>query len=103
MSVQVNEQETTVSMYRDSDEAEIYTSDTTVMTKLDRKVKEHPDEWKCVRVETMGAGAEVVDKWYSCPKKLISFRSMITQGKAGNPEALLKWRESQKAAEKDTL
>lgn len=104
MSVQLNEQETIVSMYRDSDEAEVYTSDTTVITKLDRKVKEFPDVWKCIRVETMGNGAEVVGKWYRCPKKMISFRNTIIQGKAcGNTEALMKWRESQKASEKDAL
>lgn len=36
MSVAMNEQETVIHFGRDSEECEIYTSDTTVMTKLDK-------------------------------------------------------------------
>ena len=104
MSVMIEEQETTISIYRDSDTAEIYTSDSTMIAKLDKRVRENPDVWKCVRVETMGGGAEVVAKWYECPKRLISFRSTITHNnRPGNGDALRMWRESQKAEEKDTL
>ena len=37
MSIPVNEQETTVSFCRSDNYAVIYTSDSTVMTKLDKK------------------------------------------------------------------
>ena len=104
MGVMIEEQETTISIYRDSDTAEIYTSDSTMMTKLDKRVRENPDSWKCVRVETMGGGAEVVAKWYECPKRLISFRSAIVHREnAGNGDALKRWREAQKAETQDTL
>ncbi len=38
MGLQITEQETTVNIYRDSDTIRIYTSDTTMMTKLDKLV-----------------------------------------------------------------
>lgn len=104
MSVMIEEQETTISIYRDSDVAEIYTSDSTMMTKLDKRVRENPDAWHCVRVDTVGGGAEVVGKWYTCPKRLISFRSaFMHRENAGNGAALKEWREKQKAEAKDTL
>ena len=104
MSVMIEEQETTISIYRDGETAEIYTSDSTMMTKLDKRVRENPEAWKCVRVETIGDGAEIVAKWYECPKRLISFRSAIMHREnAGNGAALKEWREKQKAEAKDTL
>lgn len=104
MSVMIEEQETTISIYRDRDIAEIYTSDSTMMTKLDKRVRENPDAWTCARVDTIGGGAEVVGKWYECPKKLISFRSAILHtNRPGNGDALKRWREAQRAGIKDTL
>lgn len=104
MGVMIEEQETTISIYRDGETAEIYTSDSTMMTKLDKRVRENPESWRCVRVETMGDGAEIVAKWYECPKRLISFRSAILHtNRPGNGEALKRWREAQKGADEDTL
>lgn len=49
MSVAMNEQETVIRFGRDSEECEIYTSDTTVMTKLDKLASKNNDKaplWK---------------------------------------------------------
>ena len=72
MSIAIEEQETVINFRRDSKYADIWTSDTTVMTKLDRKVKDQ-EEWKCVSVEHLQDGT-LAAKSYTCPKKLVSFR-----------------------------
>ena len=72
MNVPVEEQETVVNYNRSGQYAEVYTSDSTVMTKLDKRVKESGD-WKLVRTEKFQDG-NVAAKVYRCPKKLVSFR-----------------------------
>ena len=47
MSVSLYEQETTISFRRVDDFATVWTSDTTVMTKLDRMCRESPENYKC--------------------------------------------------------
>ena len=73
MSVSIAEQETTVSWYRDEDTATVYTSDRTVMTKLDKLAYDSASPWICYKQDYIGD--DVVAKWYKAPKSLISFRS----------------------------
>lgn len=47
-SVPVYEQETHISYMRDEQFATVYTSDTTQMTKFDKRCKDFPDMWTCV-------------------------------------------------------
>lgn len=47
-SVPVYEQETHISYMRDEEFAKVYTSDTTQMTKFDKRCKDFPDMWTCV-------------------------------------------------------
>ena len=47
-SVPVYEQETHISYMRDEQFAKVYTSDTTQMTKFDKRCKDFPDMWTCV-------------------------------------------------------
>lgn len=47
-SVPVYEQETHISYMRDEQFAKVYTSDTTQMTKFDKRCKDFPDMWMCV-------------------------------------------------------
>lgn len=47
-SVPVYEQETHISYMRDEEFAKVYTSDTTQMTKFDKRCKNFPDMWTCV-------------------------------------------------------
>lgn len=75
MSVSLNEQETTVNFYRDSDICTIYTSDTTIMTKLDKLVEnEKAVCWKLKEIHRLPTG-ELVGKTYETNKRLISFRT----------------------------
>lgn len=65
MSIPTNEQETVIQISRDGDVATIYTSDSTMMTKM-RKI------YPCHR-QHVNRG-EVVAEEYRVPKPLISFR-----------------------------
>lgn len=47
-SVPIFEQETHISYMRDEKFAKVYTSDTTQMTKFDKRCRDFPDMWKCV-------------------------------------------------------
>lgn len=63
MSVAMNEQETVIRFGRDSEECEIYTSDTTVMTKLDKLASKNNDKaplWKLKEEHRTKATHELV-------------------------------------------
>lgn len=77
MGIPVTEQETTVSFNRGSDTASIWTSDSTVMTKLDKLVESSPECWQLTRTDTVGK--DLVGKEYTAKKRLISFRSKFTE------------------------
>lgn len=66
------EQETIVRIARDEENAIVYTSDTTMMTRLDKLV-ETSGEWFVTKVRNFKDGT-IADKTYECPKRLISFR-----------------------------
>ena len=71
MSVPIFEQETVIQFSRDSKEAKIWTSDTTMMTKLDNICAES----SAYRVLSVGrADGDVVNKEYVTDKALISLR-----------------------------
>lgn len=74
-SVSYEEQETTISFGRDKDGAEIWTSDRTVMTKLDKLCEESPEYWKCKKVEYFLDGSLANKVYTVTDKALISFRS----------------------------
>ena len=69
----LEEQETVINFSRLDETASVYTSDGTVMTKLDRMVKNNPDDFKLERVEK--CQGDIVAKVYRCPVGFISFRS----------------------------
>lgn len=78
MGLNISEQETTVSFVRDSDICIVYTSDTTVMTKLDKLVEsDNSPHWK-LKEEHKLLNGELIGKTYETHKRLISFRSNIT-------------------------
>lgn len=47
-SVSISEQETNILFMRDKDYAEIYTSDSTQMTRLDKLCKKNPDMYSLI-------------------------------------------------------
>lgn len=80
MSVSLQEQETVINFYRDSDLASVYTSDRTVMTRLDKLAESDAyPEWKLIKVNRSMEDKEIVSKVYETKKKLISFRANIIQ------------------------
>ena len=78
MGALLYEQETTINFMRDSGQAVIYTSDTTVITRLD-KLAENKDapHWK-LKEEHYSQDGELVAKTYVTAKRLISFRADFT-------------------------
>lgn len=93
------EQETIVRITRDEENAVVYTSDLTMMTKLDKLV-ETSGEWYLVKSTNFKDGT-IADKTYECPKQMISFRSVMPKGrpmteeqKAALAEGRRAWREN---------
>lgn len=73
-----DEVETIVTFSKLENEAIIYTTDNTVLTKLKKQIKSNPDEWKIIRISTHGSGKnseELQSIEISCPKKYVSFKS----------------------------
>lgn len=75
MGLTLREQETTITFYRDSDVCKVYTSDSTVMTKLDKLAKKAKAPcWKLKEEHRLQSG-ELAGKTYETHKDLITFRS----------------------------
>ncbi len=74
MGLPIEEQETVINFSRDEERATIYTSDSTMMTKLNKLVSADGTEWKLDEVIKDRHGEEVARN-YSCPKKLLSYRA----------------------------
>lgn len=68
-SVSISEQETNILYTRDRDYAEIYTSDSTQMTRLDKLCNKNPDMYSLIADTGRGKTYRVEDK------TLISFRA----------------------------
>jgi hypothetical protein len=76
MYVSIDEQDTVIQFSRDSDTCTVWTSDSTVMCKLDKLVNaENSAEWKIIKVDTIDG--ELFAKKYEANKRLISFRSCL--------------------------
>lgn len=97
----LDEMETIITISRRDNTATICSTDPVVMNKLDKLVDKSED-WDMYHTETIDG--EVVEKFYHCPKNLISFRSkkseppkLSAEQQKKGAEALRQWRESQKA------
>ena len=78
MGLNISEQETSVSFTRDSDICIVYTTDSTVMTKLDKlATNDKSPHWKLKEEHRLQNG-ELIGKTYETHKRLISFRSNIS-------------------------
>jgi hypothetical protein len=74
MSIPTDEQETVIQFSRNSDTCTVWTSDSTVMTKLDKLVNaENSTEWSVTKTDTIDG--ELFAKEYTANKRLLSFRS----------------------------
>ena len=98
MGTMVTEQETVINFSRDSSEATVYTSDSTVMTKLDKLADSENANapfWKVIKEHRVDG--EIVAKTYVTNKRLISFRAGIKELTEDQKEAAAKrMREWQK-------
>ena len=75
MGVSLEEQETVIQFNRTDEHATVYTSDSTMMTKLDRLCKSSPKFYKKTREEKDREG-HIVGKCYSVANKsLVSLRT----------------------------
>ena len=75
LSIPLNEQETTISFSRDSEQVDIWTNDRTMITKLDKLCKSSPAMYRCKHVGYSTREHEVMDKQYVCSdKSLLSFK-----------------------------
>lgn len=88
MSTAINEQETTINFAREDGYATIWTSDRTVMTKLDILVREAPENWR-LQEEAYDKFGDLISKTYRVQdKRLISFRRARTVFSEERKEAL---------------
>lgn len=82
MGVSIPEQETVIRFGRDSDICEIYTSDSTIITKLDKLADPENDKaplWKVKEEHRTQSTHELVGKTYITNKRLISYRAGIIE------------------------
>jgi len=102
MSVSTMEQETVINYGRNDEWASVYTSDSTVMTKLDKFANDadNPD-WNLESEQTLEG--KVVSKTYTCKKRLISFRSKKVQREMTEEQKLAQGERLRAAMEKKRL
>ena len=82
MRTPINEQETTITWYRDDDTAKIYTSDYMMMTRYDKNVSS--GDWELLRVDT--CEGDIVAKTYLAPKELVYGRKKKREFSKGQIE-----------------
>ena len=100
MCVPVNEQETVITFSRDIDEATIYTSDTTVMTRLD-SLCESSDEWELTKIDKAKLSGNVLAKNYRVKNKsLVLFRTRKTKREMTDEQREVAAERLRKAREK---
>lgn len=77
----LSEQETVISIMRNSDIAVIETSDPTVFTKLRKKSLSNPEEWRLddVTIPTGSHPNDITSATFVCPKKYVSFRTRTVE------------------------
>ena len=78
--IPVNEQETTIQFNRDESTVNIWTSDSTVMTRLDKLAKEEASPWEIIDTVTDDIGW-IIAREYRVPKYMISFRKIDARAK----------------------
>ena len=99
MGLCIEEQETNINFSRGGSRAKIYTSDSTMITKLDKLIRIENTEWKLERVIKSKNGEEV-GRVYSCPVEFVSFRKkkvsriFTDEEKKARREQLLKNRKA---------
>lgn len=73
-SIPTEEQETTINFQRNEEGFMLWTTDRTVMTRLDKLCQEAPENYSCTDVGKDRAGYLLDKKYYVKDKGLLSFR-----------------------------
>lgn len=104
MSIPMDEQETSIQYDRTGKYMYVYTSDSTQMTILDKKVENHPDTWMLTE-EIKDKSGNIVGKKYKADKKMLTFRNEKGHrtGNSNAGEGLKKWREEQKKKKEEKI
>ena len=78
INITLEEQETTINFSRTQDAASVWTSDKTVMTKLDKLCNSAPDFYKLIAEHKAqdDVGAITSKEYRISDKRMLSFRSM---------------------------
>ena len=98
MGTSLDEQETIIRIGRTEEKAVISTTDSRYIHKFDKLVENSP-EWECTAVDY--ADNQVVEKFYTCPVRLVSFRTkkgqnhMTEEQRKANAERLRAYRDAQ--------
>lgn len=95
-SVPINEQETTISFMRDESFAMIYTSDSTMITKIEKLRKTNPDTYMLVKDLGCGKFYKVLDKTLISLRSKKVKREMTEEQRQAASDRLRKAREKVK-------
>lgn len=90
----LDEQETVITFGRLDSECEVYTTDPTVMTKLNKRVAN--GDWK--QVDTVKEGGKIVGKTYRGNKKLVRFVTKQAEKREYTDEEIQALRERMQKA-----
>ena len=91
-SVPIYEQETHISYMRDEEFAKVYTSDTTQMTKFDKRCKDFPDMWTCVSNDGYSKSYICKDKSMISARGKKIERKMSDEQREAARERMSKWQ-----------
>lgn len=97
LSRELNEQETTITIMRNEEYAEIYVSDNTMLTKIRKLVLNNPSQWVVTKVEK-DSDNNYTGFFIQVPKNFISFKlknkELSEEVRAQAAERMKKARES---------
>lgn len=99
MGLSVGEQETSINFMRDSDICTVYTTDNTMITKLDKLAESNKAPYWRLKEEHRLQTGELIGKTYETHKRLISFRADITtrelteEQKEAAADRMKEWKE----------
>ena len=96
-----SEQDTVIQFSRDGETATVWTSDRTVMTKLDKLVKDGKNKLWRLKEESRLQDGELASKTYETNKRLISFRANVGKRDLTDEEKRLVAERLLKSRKKD--
>ena len=88
----LSEQETTINYNREEKTANVWTSDSTVMTKFDKLCETAPENYRCIEVAKTRDGELLSKEYEIADKSLLTFRQrktvMSEEARQANAERL---------------